>query len=89
MSLGARPRSEEPCSSYFGNLCTGFGGTTTCLMCGWDQHDHPEEQAEIARIFDDLLGPADNGHAETPGSARDDGRAIAPASSIENGRSEL
>ena len=68
MSFAARHRAEEPCDSYFGNLCSGFGGTLTCLTCGWDQQDHPREQEKIRLIFADLLGPddADNATTEQP-----------------------
>lgn len=33
-------KADEPCESYFGNVCSGFGGSLTCYGCGWDMYDH-------------------------------------------------
>lgn len=41
-------KATEPCESYFGNVCTGFGGTTECRLCGWDMFDHHK-----GKLFDD------------------------------------
>jgi dCMP deaminase len=35
-----RYRKPEPCKSYRGNLCSGFGGETICDFCGWDRFEH-------------------------------------------------
>lgn len=43
-------KNEQPCDSYFGNVCTGFGGTTNCEFCGWDMNAH-EEYIWIDGVF--------------------------------------
>jgi hypothetical protein len=43
---------DKPCESYFGNVCSGFGGTTKCYTCGHDMWSHPEYQDEL----DELIG---------------------------------
>lgn len=41
--MGSRDgKHETPCDTYFGNVCSGFGGSLTCDLCGWDMYDHPE-----------------------------------------------
>jgi hypothetical protein len=33
-------KAPKPCESYFGNVCSGFGGSLTCFRCGWHKFDH-------------------------------------------------
>lgn len=47
MSFGPiKRKADEPCNSYFGNLCSGFGGTMVCMFCGWGKFDHPLKNYE-------------------------------------------
>jgi len=46
-------KDDKPCDHYFGNVCTGFGGTTDCYVCGWDMYDHEPYKSELERIFDE------------------------------------
>lgn len=46
-------RAPEPCEVYFGNVCSGFGGSLTCYMCGWDMYDHSPYKEEMERAFSD------------------------------------
>ena len=39
MSFGPS-KAPEPCSSYTGNVCTGFGAAAVCMTCGWERHEH-------------------------------------------------
>lgn len=34
-------KADKPCEAYFGNVCSGFGGSLTCYRCGWERHEHP------------------------------------------------
>lgn len=48
-----RPKADEPCESYFGNVCTGFGNDDqTCLGCGWERYDHPSERTFLPQLGD-------------------------------------
>jgi hypothetical protein len=33
-------KRDKPCDNYFGNVCSGFGGSLTCYICGWDRVEH-------------------------------------------------
>lgn len=48
-------KAAEPCGSYVGNVCTGFGAAATCMICGWDRLDHPETKERARRLFADAL----------------------------------
>lgn len=39
-------KRDEPCDSYFGNVCSGFGGSLICDFCGWDMFDHPDMEED-------------------------------------------
>lgn len=58
MTQGHKPylrKDPEPCEAYFGNVCSGFGGSLTCYRCGWQRHEHPSEQSPV------ILGLLDGG----------------------------
>ena len=38
----------QPCQSYSGNLCGGFGGSLKCWNCGWDKYEHMSPQTRKA-----------------------------------------
>jgi hypothetical protein len=65
MGFGGPIQADEPCGHYFGNVCTGFGGSATCMLCGWDRHDHPEEKRRI----EELLRPYLSGDQQPAESA--------------------
>lgn len=44
-------KREKPCEAYSGNLCTGFGGKSECLICGWARWAHNADKYEA---FDKL-----------------------------------
>lgn len=55
MSMGTRSKMDEPCAVYFGNVCTGFGDDDqTCLMCGWQRGEHPEESQQMLDLLASL-----------------------------------
>lgn len=56
MSMGRSFPSDQPCESYFGNVCSGFGGSLICDFCGWERHEHPKDKARIAEIANRLFG---------------------------------
>ncbi len=48
------PRDDEPCDSYSGNLCTGFGNDdTTCFKCGWDRFQHDSKMRELFKRLEE------------------------------------
>lgn len=54
MSFGPS-KAPEPCGHYFGNVCTGFGGSATCMFCGWDRSEHPEEKERVRKLFEEVM----------------------------------
>ena len=55
--------TEEPCETFFGNTCSGFGGSTHCLICGWDKWDHSPYKERAEKFANTLResGRADGG----------------------------
>jgi hypothetical protein len=37
-------KAKVPCKEYWGNVCSGFGGSLTCRKCGWERHEHDYER---------------------------------------------
>lgn len=42
-----RSPDDQPCEAYFGNECSGFGGSLICNRCGWHWDDHPDRQEAL------------------------------------------
>lgn len=43
-------RKSEPCDSYVGNLCGGFGDPCICYICGWERYKH--RSSEFDKMFE-------------------------------------
>lgn len=41
--MGWGRKDDKPCDGYWGNVCSGFGGSLTCKRCGWERDEHPSE----------------------------------------------
>lgn len=50
---GGNYRDEIPCVEYWGNVCSGFGGSLTCYKCGWERHEHDYEKYHAKHRKDD------------------------------------
>lgn len=41
MAVARGWRTNEPCDSYFGNVCSGLGTSELiCFGCGWEKYAH-------------------------------------------------
>jgi hypothetical protein len=52
--------NDEVCDSYFGNVCSGFGGKTICNFCGHDMYKHEPYKSEAEAILKDFPELGDN-----------------------------
>lgn len=67
MSFGPY-KAAEPCDSYLGNVCSGFGGSLTCIVCGWQLPEHPCEIERVKALWAGLMSD-DSCAAEPPASS--------------------